>query len=266
MFTKNLPLYIIECMKRFVIFCLFLMAAATFFSCGNKKANQKSPKSAAADFSEEMRVPEKKWTNEDGIICIVFGYGFNKPDFYIKATEKLQSIYGLDEYGGLILPMLFPDDFKNGILGLKKSLEGKQIKGIIFLGAPEQTCEVLSKMQEEMYNGTFPFPVISLFPQDDPFGQEATCSLIIDYERSMVEDKTANEVQLDTSSIDAEQIFTSTVKYMANLEGQLIAGKDMGAELKEVAQKIVGADKTVHRYVDRGSGMQSINHYTVESK
>ena len=252
-------------MKRFVVICLCIMFSIICISCGKRKSSSTAKKSAAADFSDENTPAEKKWTNEDGALCIIFGYGFNDQEFYTKSVQKLGDYYGLEENGGLIYPLHFPDDFKNGISGLRKMLEGIQIKAIIFLGAPDDTHEVLFKYQE-MYGGELPFPVISLFPQDNILGQESTCSLIIDYERNSVEDKTYNEVVLTTNSIDAEQVFINTVSYAANLEGNMIKGNDVGAELKKIVEKIVGPDKKVHRYVDSGSGMASLNHYTLESR
>lgn len=260
---KKLRLMYNRDMKKFAVLGLFALTSIFFLSCGNKKADSKNRRSAAADFSEESMAPVKKWTDEDGVICIVFGHEFNKPDFYADSVQKLSDYYGLSENGGLIMPLHFPTDFKNGIQGLRKLLEGVDLKGIIFLGAPDDTHEVLSKYQE-MYGGEIPFPVISLFPQDNVLGQEATCTLIIDYERSAVEDKTENEVQ-HTTTIDAEEIFANTVRYLANLEGKFIKGKEIGAELKSIAKEIAGDDKHVRRYVDSGSGMQSLNHYTVES-
>jgi len=252
-------------MKRIMVFCLCIFASFLLLSCGNNKSKSKNEKSTAADFSEENLTPEKKWTNEEGCICIVFGYGFNDQAFYSQSIEKLAGIYGLNAEGGLLYPMLFPDDFKNGsISDLKKSLDGVRLKGMILLGAPDDTHHVLAKYQES-YGGEIPFPVISLFPQDNVLGQESTCSLIIDNERTAVEDTTSNEIVMTTST-DAEEIFLSTVDYVANLKGKMLKGSDIKSELKEIVEKIVGPGKIVRRYVDRGSRMESLNHYTVESR
>lgn len=254
--------YIITDMKRISLFFTLatLFLALSFVSCSKNKTSQNIGNEIEPTESSEIDSDiGKKWTNENGVICIVFGYGFNDSLYYSQSVEKLGAIYGLNQDGGLLYPLLFPDDLKNGIQSLHQTLDGLNIKGIIFLGAPDKTHLVLARYQDE-YGGEIPFPVISLFPQDDILGQESTCSLIIDYEHTSDDEETTTETSL-TIGADAEYIFMNAVKYMANLNGPLVKG----VELKEVAEKIAGADKKVRRYIDRGSSMQSVIHYTVES-
>lgn len=241
-------------MKRLISVFLILTFSLALFSCGDKKNIPE----------EKIEIPNieiaKHWTNENGVVCIVFGYGFNEPAYYNPTVEKLSSIYGLNQDGGLLWPMVYPDDFKNGIRGLHKTLEGTKVKGILFLGAPNETHLVLARYQDE-FGGNTPFTVISLFPQDDILGQESTCSLILDYEQSTSPD----EEETESSRIigaEAEQIFINSVKFLANSNGVL----EIDPELKKVAQKIAGLEKNVRPYVDRGSSMQSLNHFIVESK
>ncbi len=224
-----------------------------FLSCGNKPAKKIDPQTIEVEVTTH-------YTNENGVICIVFGYGFNESQYYSQAIEKLGSIYGLNQDGGLIFPLVFPDDLKNGIKGVHKVLEGTTIKGIIFLGAPDETHLLLARYQDEN-GGEIPFPVISLFPQDNVLGQESTCSLILDYEHSSDVDTTTTETALHIDE-SADLIFANTVKYMANMNEPL----KIGPELKNVVEKIVGAGTVFHRYVDRGSSMQALNHYIVESR
>ncbi|MBP5577715.1 MAG: hypothetical protein J6X67_13255, partial [Treponema sp.] len=47
---------------------------------------------------------------EDGEICVLFGYGFNSENFYSQIIRNLDTLYGLEENDGMILPLIFPDE------------------------------------------------------------------------------------------------------------------------------------------------------------
>ena len=172
--------------------------------------------------------------------------------------NRLSSVYGLDSNGGLLYPILFPDDLKGKIGNLYSHLNGVDMRGLILLGAPAGTHNQLAKYMDQ--DGGRNFPVFSFFPLDDVLGQEYTCDIVLEYERNAQEQVDSTEVEQKIDK-DAEDIAFKAVRYMALLNGPL----PMNDQLREHIQNIVG-DKQIKRYVDHDTGIQSMNHYVLEQK
>ena len=248
-------------MKKILAF--FLMAAALFCLTACSKKKERRAVSVEPEFQQGANSSSDgeeivNWTNEKGCICVLFGEGFNSGDVYEKILNRLSSTYGLDENGGLLFPILFPDDLKGKIGNLYSHLNDVNIRGLILLGAPAGTHNQLAKFYDE--DGGRKFPIFSFFPLDDALGQEYTCDFVLEYERSAQEQVDSTEVE-HTIDSDAEEIAFRAVRFMASLSGPL----PMDDKLRESIQNIVG-DGVIKRYVDHDTGIQSMNHYVLEKK
>jgi hypothetical protein len=234
-------------------------------SCSNKKQALNSEDQIELEIKESSTKDKKtssKWPQDNGVICLLLGYGFNDKAFEDEALQSLAKIYGLEEDGGLIWPLTYPEDFSSGgkekIASLYDMVKDKKIKGILLLGAPENTNSVLARLQDD-WSGKLPYPVFSFFPQDDILGMEATCDFVIEYERSSSEDANSEDssLQIDKS---VEKILVNAIRYMAELPGPLPSD----SKLHEHVQQIVGKDKKIRRFTDSETGLQSINHFVIE--
>lgn len=248
-------------MKKILACASIALMLLCVLGCSKKKEKRIAP--SESEFSQGSGSSQDEeeiinWTNEQGVIGVLFGYGFNDKVFYDQAIERISSVYGLDEDGGLVYPVLYPDDLKSKIANLYSHLKDVDLRGLILLGAPDGTHLQLAKFMDA--DGGRTFPVFSFFPQDDVLGQECTCDFVLEYERNAQEqvDSTEVEHKIDT---DAEEIAFKAVRYMALLNGPL----PMNDQLREHIQNIVG-DKQIKRYVDHDTGIQSMNHYVLEQK
>ena len=248
-------------MKKIIVYSLMAIALLCITSCSKKK--EKRTVSADSEFQQGTNASSDgeeiiNWTNEQGCICVLFGEGFNSGDVYEKMLNRLSAVYGLDENGGLLHPILFPDDLKNKIGNLYSYLKDVDMRGLILLGSPAGTHDQLAKFQDE--EGGRTFPIFSFFPLDEILGQEYTCDFVLEYERSVQAqvDSTEVEQKIDT---DAQDIVFNAVKYMGLLSGPL----PMNDSLREHIQNIVG-ERKIKRYVDHDTGIQSMNHYVLEQK
>lgn len=247
-------------MKRNSILAAAAILLLIFFSCKEKVQNESVAQSNLPE--EEEQIVPKKYTNENGSICVIFGYGFNDDKFYDDALEKLGAIYGLDDEGGLIFPLRYPEDFKSKIDNLYEKVDKKNLRGMIFLGAPEKTYIALYKIKESVYgNANIPYSIFSFFPQDDTLGQESICDLVVEYERSAAEEATKTEIEMPIDE-NAERVVISAIEYMANINGPM----KTDGNLHERVQTIVGPDNRIHRYTDSDSGIQALNHYVMEKR
>lgn len=246
---------------------VFVMLLVSIF-CGCAK-KQSQPLNTEDKIELEVQEAEPtqpkkvfRWNKVDGVICVLLGYGFNDASFYNDAFKTLTDKYGLEEDGGLIWPLVYPDDFKKGtttrISDLYTMVNQKKVKGILLLGAPENTNLAIARLQD-YWEGKMPYPVFSFFPQDDILGMESTCDFVLDYERSAKEEANSEETtqQIDKS---VEKILLNAIKYMSQLPGPLPADDN----LHEHVQQIVGKDKKVRRFTDSETGLQSINHFVIE--
>ena len=78
-----------------------------------------------------------KWSDDEGIVLVVFGYGFNDSEFLAEAKKVISSAYGLSENGGLVRCVVFPDDLHNRISNFRQIVDENNVRGIIVFGAPE---------------------------------------------------------------------------------------------------------------------------------
>ena len=60
-----------------------LILLLIFSSCKEKGQNVNVAQSNLPE--EEEQIVQKKYTNENGSICVIFGYGFNDDQFYDDA-------------------------------------------------------------------------------------------------------------------------------------------------------------------------------------
>lgn len=257
-------------MKKTLITVVGLAICLSLFSCS--KANK------AADNSEITEVPlnieikdsnletdsseNQLWHISNKKIFVLFGYEYNEPDFVTKATERLSREFGLFEDGGIIVPVVFPDGFRHKekavTVDLFNILDDNDIAGFISLGAPEKTYRALSKIQDQ-WNGQIPFPVISMFPQDDILGIEDTSTVVINQiEHAESEENMITESE-HRSVPDADLILAKAVSYILKLEN---APPKDGALASHVRQMLPG--KQIHRYTDSETGLYSINHFVIE--
>ena len=173
--------------KKIVLMGKLLFFAFAIIFSGCKEKDVPSIKIASDDSIEiqpresSSELKENFWTDENGIVCVLIGYGFNDDDFVKKAINSLEKKFGLTENGGLVLPIVFPDDLHGRISSLRDIIEKNNVHGIVLLGAPENTHSPLARIKEE-WDGNPPYNVFSIFPQDDVLGQEFTCNFVIDQE------------------------------------------------------------------------------------
>ena len=97
-----------------------LAATLTFTGC---KKQQKTADTNSVDLTlnmaEEAKLQQtpQKWHVTNKRICVLFGYDFNNPEIKENLLVILKDNFGLDEDGGLIYPLTYPEDFKHGIRG-----------------------------------------------------------------------------------------------------------------------------------------------------
>lgn len=202
-----------------------------------------------------------KWSNENGCILVLLGYGFNTDSFINTEFNSLVNKFGLDENGGLLYPVTFPDDFKHGnttrVSDLNNFINDKNLKGILLLGAPEGINIPLSK-QNDIWNGKLPYSVFSFFPQEDVLAMEATADFILEEDRSK-EDAALEQIN-QTIDPAIYPIIDFAIRYMAELPAPLPKDTDLHTHVQQIA----GKSFTVRRYVDSETGLQSINHFVME--
>ena len=254
---------IVRKILSFSLLSLTLLYSLT--SCKNKNTRSKEKHTTSEDIqlnvhsaNSESQEPFSLWHPEEGTIFVLFGYGFNNEEFRNDAEKKLEETFGLKENNGLVQVIIYPDDLRNRIMNMYDIISESHVKGIILLGAPENTHFMLAKLQDE-WDSTPPYSVFSFFPQDDILGQEATCDFVLDHAPETEEDSINNKKE-QTVDKDAENLLIRAVYYMASLPGPLPPDTDLHTHV----QTITG-ERKVHRYTDSETGLQSINHFVMEN-
>lgn len=240
---------------------LLAVCAVLFWGCKEKKASGMHDVSGNIIEIQPRESAEKSSGGHarisgSGNICVLFGYGFNSGDFISRAIETLSREFGLAENGGIVLPAVFPDDLHGRISNLKELIDRNTVRAVILLGAPENTHAVLARILEE-WNEKPAFNIFSLFPQDDVLGQEGTCNFVLDAQVSP-EAELGGDLQSGTDE-DILSILVSSVEYAALLPGVLPQDSELHAHVQAIAGK-----RTVVRYVDSETGIQSSNHFVIE--
>lgn len=246
-------------MKKILLF-FPLIFVFLFLSCNQKKSeiitedtvkiNLESTDSKVADETQTWHITNKR-------ICVIFGYDFNSEEICKPLLNILSEKYGLDEDGGLIYPLIYPESFKHGAKGYASDLysilndDEIDFSGLIILGAPEKTYQALARLQDK-WNQKIPYPIIALFPQDDVLGMEAACDIIIDQEgvpTDVLEEQTQNIPEID-------EILEETINYVIALESPLPKDISIQTHVQQMYK-----NRSFRRYIDPESGLQSINHF-----
>jgi hypothetical protein len=203
-------------------------------------------------------------------IALIFGYGYNDAEFVSSALEYIDSSFISASGEPVILPFVFPDDFKAGsaarISLLYDKLIAYDLAGIVLLGSPENTHSALARLQDA-YGG---IPVVSLFSQDDQMGTEALSCLVFDFEAG---EQPPDESALDTEPsleevtetafaryIDDSPSLLSRVVYSVSLLDSPLA---KNAELRVHASQMLGSAWNVLPYIDAETGMHPVNHFVL---
>lgn len=262
--------YDVENMKKTLITVVGLAICLSLFSCSkphkavdNNEITEVPLNIEIKDSNLDTEAPVNQlWHISNKKIFILFGYDYNDPEFVEKATKRLSNSFGLYEDGGIIIPVVFPDGFRHKdkavSVDLFNILDDDDIAGFISLGAPEKTYRALSRIQD-LWNGEIPFPVISMFPQDDILGIEDTSSIVINQIQHA-----ENEESLITESEhravpDADLILEKAVSYILKLKNSPSKDAALAAHLRQMLP-----GKHIHRHSDSETGLYSINHFVIE--
>lgn len=217
-----------------------------------------------ADSSKEvLSSPSKKWHITNKRICVVLGYNFNDDSKAHDILNLLETKYGLAQDGGLIYPLVFPEDFMEGgrsyynNLNLILEEQIDNLSGVVILGAPENTHIALARTQD-FWDGSIPYPIVALFPQDDILGLESTCDIVLDkaQEANFNGEVLEEETNLEILIPEAPEILTQTIDYILTLDEPF--PKD-----KSLSNHVICMFKNhqIHHYNDPETGIQSINHF-----
>ena len=254
-------------MKKIFI-CIFVSAAVFFISsCGKRTEHNFSASNLitlyeAQENARELELSTQTWHKSNKNIVVFFGYGYNDAEFVEKTKNQLFKKYGNAYEDGSLLALVFPDDFKHGsrthITNLANILDDKEVSGLVILGAPEGTYRAITRLQDE-YDGKLPFPVISLFSQDDILGTEYTSDIVIDKKQKVQMNgilEAESELEISDGITD---IIEKAVLY-ADIAG---APFEKDAKLFSIAKMIAGNEK-ISRYIDPETGLIPVNHFILD--
>lgn len=253
--------------NKIIIFLVIFAVSLAFTGCKKKqKTSDSNSVDLTLNMAEEPKLQQtpQKWHVTNKRVCVLFGYDFNKPEIKENLLAILKDNFGLDEDGGLIYPLTYPDDFKHGIRGYASDFtailqdEELDLAGIVLLGAPENTHTALARNQDK-WNQEVPYPVVALFPQDDVLGIESTCDIVVDKGQTAgLTGEIAPEESDGQIHPNAPEIIVETIKYIQILDGAPSRTKELQ---KHMAQMLEGFQ--FHHYTDPESGLQSINHFVL---
>lgn len=246
---------------RHIIFFVLFISFVSFNSCTKKEVVEE--------------IPVQKWTPVEKHIAFLFGYGYNDKAFVDSICSKLAEEYGLEKENGLILPLIYPDDFLvtgsiARISNLSSIVKDKNCRALITLGAPEYTHRALAKIQDENLNCT----VISLFSQDDILGTEAGSFLVFDFaeDELVLSDETENEsitefeeeaitsLTNDTELKHLDKMNFLVSKVVESLKNPL---EIKNKEILQVATGIFGKNWEVSSFLDTDTGLRAKNHFVL---
>ncbi len=249
------------------IAAIFIFTAIFLSACHKEKAeivdNSVSNIELSDGASDELINEPQRWHITNKRLFVLFGYDFNTPQIYEPILELLKERYGLDSDGGLILPFVYPSDFKHGSRGYSSDFfnilsdSSFDFCGILMIGAPENSHLAIARNQDAWEN--IPYPVVALFPQDDILGLEATCDIVLDkgftagLKGDSVEDETTTQ-----AFPEAPEIITETIDYMLALSGPLEKNANIQNHLLQMYK-----NKKIHHYTDPETGLQAINHFVL---
>ena len=219
--------------------------------------------------------PVRKWLPVEKHVAILFGYGYNDKSFVDSVCLHLSEEYGLEKENGLILPLVYPDDFivsgsTARISNLSSIMKDKNCRALITLGAPEYTHKALAKIQDDNLDCL----VFSLFSQDDVLGTEAGSFLVFDFaeEELILSDETDDSSNTEITE-DAIKSLTNDTELkhldkMNYLVSKVVETLKNPSELKnkeilQVATGIFGKDWEVSSFLDADTGLRAKNHFVL---
>ena len=258
---------ILKIAKRTILLTFSIILLCTTAACKKEKAPEQQGDLLTLDIrpaadTQALQTENQTWHVTNKRVCVIFGYDFNTPEAVEKFTALLEERYGLENEGGLIYTLIYPDSFKHGAKSyateLSAALTGtdKDLAGVIILGAPENTHTAFAKLQDFWEMGV-PYPIYALFPQDDVLGLESTCDFVLDKEQQT--DLTGDIAPEETVSeiiLEAPDVLTDCIDYMLEIEGPFVKDNTLPKHVQQMLK-----DKRIHHYVDPESGIQSINHF-----
>ena len=239
-----------------------LILPILFTSCGKEKTTVAFNSTINLEVvpTGEKYVKEKTLVHFDGgsneKIGVLLGYGFNQEQTSQQIIKELKDNFGLAEDGGLIVPVVFPDDLHGRIYNLKSYFSDYQIKGLILLGSPENTHLAVGSI-EDQYKDEACFNVFSYFPQDDWLGQEGISIFVLEEERTEEDEEDNAEVDVNFEDSYNKMILTS-VSFMNNLPCSLQQNQNLSSYVKYCIKR-----NNLARYVDSQTGLQSLNHFII---
>lgn len=274
---KLLPLIVQK--SLLLALCLFLFACSD-----NEVANNKNYISDAVAETDPIlpslgKVPDAK----DKYVAVLLGYGYNEGTAKDNLLAALEQEYGFIENAGIIIPLIYPDDFVSfgyeRISLLPERIEEQlseyvsdisdsplaALAALITLGAPDGTHGALATLQDATIQDTeMQISVFSIFSQDDVLGTESGSDLVIDY--SPVETEAESEFhkteEKDLSyPNDVFQVIVPLIN--AALDWQEIKGTGLLIPaLRTEFLKRTACNLFV--YVDPQTGLRSKNHYVLK--
>lgn len=208
-------------------------------------------------------IQTQTWHCNNKKTVVLFGYGFNSPDFVQETLSNLSIKFGLAENSGKIIPLVYPEDFKNGsktnISLLIKKLSGTDLDGVVILGSPEGTSQALTRFSDT-FGKPLPFPVISAFSQDEPLSTEYISTIVIDKDIKIKLNGTIENTEEELTIIpDIQNFIENAVKFCINIQ----TPPEKDKNLLKYAENISKNHK-VSRYIDAETGLYSINHFYID--
>ena len=234
-------------MRRIFLFAALAGCMLVLFSCAKKTENftaaQETPKVQMTGGEDAADI------NAGGITAILFAYNYNSPEFVRDCIKYLDGEFGLEENGGIIKPLVFPDDFKSGnkprISLLRNYVRDTKINALIALGTPEDTAAALTVLRDQGWKT----PVYSLFPQDEPLPSEYVSAFVLE------------NADLQRP-VDAESLFLLLSKLVRYAQ---TADELNNATIKNVLQNVVGFNWQILPYIDSETGIRPANHFVLQS-
>jgi hypothetical protein len=219
--------------------------------------------------------PVRKWLPVEKHVAILFGYGYNDKSFVDSVCLHLSEEYGLEKENGLILPLVYPDDFivsgsTARISNLSSIMKDKNCRALITLGAPEYTHKALAKIQDDNLDCL----VFSLFSQDDVLGTEAGSFLVFDFaeEELILSDETdvSSNTEITEDAIksltnDTELKHLDKMNYLVSKVVETLKNPSelKNKEILQVATGIFGKDWEVSSFLDTDTGLRAKNHFVL---
>lgn len=249
---------------RTTVFSVLFFSTVICFSCGKQTLTADGGTvliTDAANGSQEIALPPQMWHQTDGCIFVLFGYGYNDEAFVSSMTHILFQKFGAYSEGGWIFPLVFPDDFKRGsktyITNIESELSDKNVKGIILLGAPENTHKAIARMHDS-WGGALPYPVFSFFSQDDVIAMEDSADFVLD-KAQKAEINGILEEEMQTYIEEIPEILVKSVRCQILTDSPFAKNAALFDFVRTLTQNL-----KIKRYSDPETNLTAINHFIIE--